>query len=150
MTNTIIKVAPATTGQRPQIIELLQQNDLPSSDMPDVLSNFIVATNGDVVVGVIGLEQYGPFGLLRSMVVKAPYRNQHIATRLVQQVEQTASMQGMTSIYLLTETARHYFEKKGYNIVERDRVPRPITGSTEYSHLCPVSAVVMKKDIVPN
>lgn len=51
------------------------------------------------------------------------------------------------SIYLLTETAKPYFEKRSYTIVERDNTPDVIRRSSEFSHVCPVTAVVMKKTL---
>jgi len=51
------------------------------------------------------------------------------------------------AIYLLTETAKPYFEKRSYTIVERDNTPDVIRRSSEFSHVCPVTAVVMKKTL---
>jgi amino-acid N-acetyltransferase len=47
----------------------------------------------------------------------------------------------------LTETADKYFNKKGYRAIAREQVPEQIKASSEFNHVCPVSAVVMKKGI---
>jgi amino-acid N-acetyltransferase len=93
------------------------------------------------------MERYGHYGLLRSMVVHPGYRNKHIAAKLVSILEQTAASSGITSIFLLTETAADYFERKGYHTITRDEVPGDLMGSTEFSHVCPQTAIVMKKII---
>lgn len=96
---------------------------------------------------MIGLEHYDGAGLLRSMVVHPAYRNRQIAERLVQQLEETASFSGITALYLLTETAEKYFSRKGYQTITRSEVPPLLMQSSEFSHVCPASATVMKKEL---
>ena len=142
-------IQKAIAENRNDIINLLESQKLPSDDLPPVLENFFVATEERQVVGVIGMEGYGSYGLLRSMVVHPDHRNRQIAEKLVQQLEQRARDSGITTIYLLTETAETYFNKRGYVLTTRDDVPQVLLQSSEFSHVCPVSATVMKKDLVP-
>ncbi len=141
---TIIK---AVGSQRKALIQLLQAESLPVDDLPASLDHFFVAQDKDQVIGAIGLELYGGCGLLRSMVVQPAYRSQHIAACLVQQLEQYAKNLGIDVMYLLTETAPGYFERKGYQRIARDEVPEQLRASSEFSHVCPVSTIVMKKQI---
>jgi amino-acid N-acetyltransferase len=115
--------------------------------LPSQLDNFFVAIEVDKVIGAIGLEQYDNCGLLRSMVVNNEYRNQSIASRLVRELEENAQNLGIDCIYLLTESAPGYFERKGYKKVSRTDVPELIQASSEFSSVCPVSAIAMKKEI---
>jgi amino-acid N-acetyltransferase len=94
------------------------------------------------------MELYGESALLRSMVVHPAYRNRHIAGDLVKLLEQKAISQGITAIYLLTETAENYFTKKGYEKISRKVVPAELLASTEFSHVCPASATVMRKQLI--
>jgi amino-acid N-acetyltransferase len=142
-----IKITKASDEQRQSIIALLHLNKLPVEDLPASLNNFFVAFDDSKVIGVIGLEQYEQYGLLRSMVVNKEYRNKNIASQLVQQLENYTTTIGITCIYLLTETAAQYFERKGYSKISRDEVPVALRASSEFSHVCPVSAIVMKKPI---
>ena len=146
-TSLEVNIAKAAEGQREAIIGLLRSEKLPVDDLPLTLENFFTATIGEQVIAAIGLERYGHDGLLRSMVVNNAHRNNHIASGLVQQLEDFAAKSGIDNMYLLTETAQHYFEKKGYQTISREGVPVAIRGSSEFSHVCPVSAVVMKKKI---
>jgi len=137
----------ATHEQRDAIVSLLNAEELPTEDLPEQLEHFFVALNNGTIVGAIGLEKYGSCGLLRSMVVNKDHRNKNIAAALVTELENYALTKGIAEMYLLTETAAAYFEKKGYSKIERADVPTALHASSEFSHVCPVSATVMKKQL---
>lgn len=138
-------ISSAAKVERQQVINLLKMAMLPVQDLPANLEGFLVAEDGGQVIGVAGLEVYKSYGLLRSVAVHTNYRNNHIAAQLLKAVEDGATTKGLTEIYLLTETARQYFEKKGYTVTGRDDVPGAIRQSSEFSHMCPASAIVMRK-----
>jgi amino-acid N-acetyltransferase len=140
-------IQKATEQHRGAIVSLLQSQKLPAEDLPPALDDFLIVKEEDSLVGLIGLERYGDYGLLRSMVVHPAYRNRQIAERLVQQLETNASGSGITVLYLLTETAAAYFNRKGYQTIHRNEVPPRVMASTEFSHVCPASATVMKKEL---
>lgn len=140
----------ASPQQRPAIVALLLSQGLPAEDLPQTLRDFYVALEEEKVIGLIGMERYGRFGLLRSMVVHPHFRNRHIAASLVQLLEERAAASGVESLYLLTETAEQYFSRKGYTKVSREDVPAEVKAASEFSHVCPVSATVMKKNFVNN
>jgi len=142
-----MQIVEAIEQSRDEMINLLQSNNLPTEDLPTSLHEFYAAIDEGRVVGLIGMERYSHYALLRSMVVHPAYRNRHIAEKLVQLLEQTAHVSGITAMYLLTETAPQYFERKGYQKITRDEVPKALQASSEFSHVCPVSAIVMKKMI---
>ncbi len=131
--------------EREEAIDLLASQKLPTADLPLSLNNFFYVKDGDRLVALIGLEKYNVHGLLRSMVVHPAYRNKNIASLLVQKIEETAIQENLKSVFLLTETASVYFEKKGYVKVDREKVPFEIKSSSEFSNVCPVSAAVMMK-----
>jgi amino-acid N-acetyltransferase len=81
------------------------------------------------------------------MVVHPEYRNKQIAKKLVQLLEQKAASSGIITMYLLTETAEKYFSRNNYQLITRKEVPEPLFRSSEFSHVCPVSATVMKKEL---
>ena len=130
-----------------EIIDLLRSNNLPWEDLPASLNDFYAMVDEGKIVGLIGMERYAHYGLLRSMVVHPDYRNRLIADKLVQALEQTAVKSGITAMYLLTETAEQYFSKRNYQVITRSEVPQALFQSSEFSHVCPVSATVMKKDL---
>lgn len=140
-------VAAATNDDRPFIETLLTTEKLPIKDLPASLDRYWVVRDKDRIIGVIGLELHPPYGLLRSLAVSPDHRGFGIGNILARTVEEQAVGLGLESIYLLTETAKSYFEKRGYTLVERDATPDAIRRSSEFSHTCPVSAAVMKKTI---
>lgn len=142
-----MKIIQANQTHRSTIIELLKTEKLPVDDLPGNFDHFFVAIIDEVVVGAIGLELYPPLGLLRSMVVRKDYRNQKIAAALVETLEKHAGNLNIDAIYLLTETASTWFNRKNYQLVERTEVPDAIKQSSEFSSVCPVSAIVMKKTL---
>ena len=146
MQNTIT-ITVAESKYKEAIIALLQSERLPVEDLPARFQNFFIATDNGFVIGAIGLEVYGRDGLLRSLVVKPEYRKMKIAEGLVNEVEKLGKSFGLAAIYLLTETAQRYFAGKGYQAIERKEAPASLMQSSEFSHVCPASAVLMKKNL---
>ena len=139
---------PATTDDLSLILQWLQQNHLPSSDIPTQMNGIFLFRLGPEVVGLGGIEQYDSYGLLRSVVVAAPYRGKGYGRRLCQQLLERAGQQGIRELYLLTQTAERLFETLGFETIERRTAPLEIQQTTEFSHLCPAAATCMKRVIV--
>jgi len=142
-----ILITAAHEDSREAVVELLKRERLPADDLPTHLDDFILAMADSQVIAAIGLERYGVYGLLRSLVVRPDYRNQYIAGKLIGQLESNAAASGLKEIYLLTETAPDYFDKKGYTRISRIEVPDILMQSSEFSHTCPTSAIVMRKTL---
>lgn len=116
--------------------------------VPDQFEHFFkVCDHPGKIAAAIGLEIYGTYGLLRSLVVKEACRNKGIAFRLVQNLIVHAKKLGLKKIYLLTTTADKYFEKHSFERISRDNVPEEIKQSREFSLICPASAIVMELTI---
>lgn len=130
-----------------QVTALLAAEKLPTSDLPDTLENFLVAIEDAEIIGVAGLEIYGNYGVLRSLAVSGEHRCKGIAGKLLTRIEVLAALKALKEMYLLTETAPDYFEGNGYGKITRADVPAEVQQSSEFSHVCPVSAIVMKKII---
>ena len=104
--------------------------------------------NGDgLLVGVAGYERYGSDILLRSVAVSEPWRSTGIGARLTADRLAHAKAQGCAAAYLLTDTARGYWERHGFSQIDRDSAPAPITRSHEWSAACPVSATAMYRSL---
>lgn len=129
------------------IIELLKQNHLPYQDVKTENKEFFLAYDGSISIGIVGLENFGDIGLLRSMVVKPEHRSKKYGKQICEVLIDYAKTQGIKDIYLLTITAKDYFEKIGFNIIERDSAPYAIKNTTEFLDLCPSSAICMTTNI---
>jgi amino-acid N-acetyltransferase len=139
-------IEPAT-NERESIAATLSAEKLPADDLPATMDNFFMALENGQLTGVIGLEIYGAYGLLRSLAVLPEFRKRGVAGELIGRLENHAAAKGLEALYLLTETAPVYFLKKGFTKIGRDDVPDEVKQSSEFSHVCPVSAIVMKKSI---
>ena len=130
------------------ICSLLEEGNLPTSDIKEGMQEFIVAEDGKRLVGNIGLETYDDVGLLRSMVVSNDYRNAGIASQLIELLIDRARQKGLKVLYLVTNTAEVYFLKKGFEKITRAEVDKKLLSSTEFNGLCPVSSVIMMKPLI--
>lgn len=120
--------------------------ELPSRDLtPAHMEGFLLALHGDRPVGMIGLEQFGPVALLRSLVVDAGCRTAGIGRLLVDALEKNAVRRGASELWLLTIDADAYFAGLGYTVRPRSEAPPAIRETPEFSTLCPGDAVLMSK-----
>ncbi len=135
-------------GFKLNIIELLKSENLPIDGINDDLENFLIAFENNIVYAAVGMEIYGKYALIRSLVVKNDSRNQGLAGRLILNIEDQAIKHEVIALFLLTETASTYFNKKGFNEIARTEVPIEVQQSNEFRYICPQSALVMKKSVV--
>lgn len=142
-----VTIRPATDSDLSSIAALLKASDLPIDGVMDALRGFLVAEANHRIVGVVGMEYRGGFGLLRSTAVDAAWRGQRIARQLVERIIAEAESRGIRALYLLTTTAEHYFPSFGFTTVSRDAVPEPIRQTGEFLGACPASAVAMTLSI---
>ena len=132
----------------PSICDLLQQNELPTDDLPTQdLSLFLVEEQAGVLQAVAGLERCGEAGLVRSVATASDARGRGYAGKLVAELERMAMKQDICELFLLTETAESYFSHRDYLKIERDQAPDSIRSSRQFSALCPDSATLMHKQL---
>ncbi len=48
-------------------------------------------------------------------------------------------------MFLLTETAAHFFPRFGFRAISRGEVPESVRASLEFTTACPKSALVMER-----
>ena len=58
-----------------------------------------------------------------------------------------AKEKDIKQLYLLTLTADRFFEKECFERISRESMPEAIQNTTEFTSICPVSSVCMKKEI---
>jgi amino-acid N-acetyltransferase len=133
----------ASPSDESQIRNLLSRFNLPFEDIREHLSHFIIARKEDKIIGCVGLEAHGPYGLVRSLAVAEEYRGMGIARILCARLMENASKLSIDNLYLLTETAAGFFEKLGYYRVDRNEAPDAIKSTREFTLLCPSTASFM-------
>lgn len=142
--STGIVVRAASERDLAEILRLVAANSLPVEGVEDALPGFIVAEESGRLVGAIGVERCGGYGLLRSAVVDATARNTGVGGQLVERAIDTARSSGLKTLYLLTTTAENYFPRFGFDVADREQAPESIRETTEFTTACPASATMMK------
>ena len=127
----------------PDLFALLQQSSLPIDGIRDHLSTVLLAREDGNIVGSAAIELYGSVALLRSVAVVAPKRDQGLGQRLTRAALALAQARGITDLYLLTETAQHYFPRFGFHAISRQEVAPAIHHSVEWTSACPETAQAM-------
>ena len=122
---------------------LLQNCDLPFEDCKEQLDNFYGITSGNDLIAIGALQIKGPVALLRSVAVLEGNRGKGLAFRMTQHLLEVARTNGVRDIYLLTESAEHYFTRFGFQAVERNSVPAYVQSTRQFESLCPASAQAM-------
>ena len=124
---------------------LLADTALPQDGLEDQFGrSYAVALEPGRLIGAAGVERYGGYGLLRSVITAPDRRGRGIGEALVRNRLDWAAQEGLEAVYLLTTTAMGYFPRLGFIPVQRETVPAEIRASGEFSSVCPSSAVVMR------
>jgi len=144
MSDGDIAISGATTDDLPVIRQLLLTNNLPTSGIDDHWRTFIVAREGDAIVGCGGSEAYKYAALIRSVAVADSHRGRGIGRRIVRQLLDRLASRGIREFYLLTTTAQPYFAKRGFKPIDRDEIHPQLLESTELLGACPDTAVCMR------
>jgi len=130
------------------VLALLRGAGLPTADLasaPD-LHLWVLESEGSII-GVIGMERFGMYALLRSLAVAPRHRQRGLGHQLVALLERDVQADGIEQLVLLTETAERFFRAVGYEIIDRRHVPEESKQSAEFRSLCPASAVCMTKSL---
>jgi amino-acid N-acetyltransferase len=139
----MITYCTATSYDLPEIMALLNAAHLPQVGLEEHILNFMLALEGDKVVGCAGLEVHQNSGLLRSVVVAPAYRSQGVGAKLTQGMMDLARQKNLTSLSLLTETAADFFLRFGFVEVKRVELPAALQSSQELQGACPETAIAM-------
>lgn len=142
----MIELRPAEGPERILAEQLLLSAKLPTDILTSGLGELWVARKeGATAVG--GFEFYGEDALLRSVAVDAAHRGTGIGSRLTDALLKIAEERGVLRVWLLTETAERFFQKKGFRRVDRSSITNTaLLASPEFTHVCASTAVCMMKE----
>lgn len=130
-----------------KVLVLLSLANLPIRDIDENVELFSLEMDSEII-GTAGLEIFGRIGLLRSLSVLESQKGKGYGLLIVQKLESYVKTKNIKALYLLTSTAKDFFETKcKYELIERINVPIEIQNSQQFASICPSSAVIMKKDI---
>ena len=132
----------------PALVAALAAGDLPVDDLAAPGRTFFAyRTLGGTLVGYGGFELFGPEVLLRSVVVLPTLRGRGIGRNLVPLLMRRAFDRGARRAWLLTTSAAPYFEKIGFARSRREVAPPDIATTSQFTTLCPASAVLLSRSI---
>jgi amino-acid N-acetyltransferase len=126
-----------------QFKELIADAGLPIEDLNYQKQILISFFEENIFIATVGLEIYGTDALLRSVAVVKEKQKQGIGSLILEQLKPVLIENKIQNLYLLTETAKDFFLKKGFELIERKDVPESVKASAEFSSICPASAIVM-------
>ena len=133
-----------------EILSLLSEYSLPVSDIStENPPQFFGFRSEGKLVGLVGLELYAPYALLRSLVVTPAFRSTGLGRKLVAHAEAQAAARGIQKLFLLTSTAEQFFLDRGYVPASRTDAPPAIQRTSQFAGLCPSSAAFLCKPIQP-
>src|SRR3970040_1934421 len=136
-------IRAAVAPDLPQIVEMLRGAGLIGGGVEEQLGAFLIAADGERVIGSAGLEVYGDVALLRSVAVDEGLRGQGLGRRLVTAAVAHARRLGVREGALLTTSAAPFFRRLGFREAERQALDPRLTASQELGDECCATAVVM-------
>ena len=140
-------IQPATETDSHPIKKLLDDNDLPTSDLDQSNVHLFIGLIDSKMAGVIGIEKRNNVGLLRSLAVEDSFKGQGVGRELTLKLIDLCTSDNIEKLFLLTMTAKKYFEKFGFVEIDRVEVPDEIKQTREFKDICPASSVVMYKEL---
>jgi amino-acid N-acetyltransferase len=120
---TTLTLRRGDAGDLAEILSLLERSALPTADVHEARPDFVLASDGAVLIGVGGT--------------------------IVRRLEGLARDQSIAEIVLLTQTAKAFFLQHGYREISRDQAPAAVQESAEFRTLCGASATCMQKSLRP-
>jgi N-acetylglutamate synthase-like GNAT family acetyltransferase len=143
----MIDLMPAVGPERDLAAQLLISAKLPTDILTSGLGELWIARSGEATA-VGGFEFYGEDALLRSVAVDEPHRSTGLGSRMIDALLAIAVKRGVQRVWLLTETAEGFFQRKGFERVDRGQIKNArLLASPEFTHVCSSTAVCMMKSI---
>lgn len=140
------QIRPATAADFPAIQALLTAASLPVAGVDAASGEYVVADLAGKVVGALGVEKSDSAALLRSFTVQADFRKRGIGEALVRHVLGQLKFEGVSPLYILTNTAEAFAARFGFVKISRQEIPVALLASSALGTACPASSTCMKLD----
>lgn len=132
-------------SNREQAAEFLEAFNLVYTDLDQPNIRIFRFEDSGQLVGFGGLEIFGNLALLRSIAVGKELQGKKAGRFICSWIEDWAKENHISELYLLTTTARDFFAHLDYQIIQRDEFPESLRQTSQFSQLCPASAICMMK-----
>jgi amino-acid N-acetyltransferase len=123
----------STAQDLDQVLALLGEVNLPIDGVAEHFGGFLVALDGEKIVGCVGQERYGDAALLRSLAVSPALQGIGLGWELTARLLDEARDGGVKEVVLLTTTAADFFARHfGFAITERKQFDEVFASSVEW------------------
>jgi amino-acid N-acetyltransferase len=129
----VISIRKAGPGDLFSIFDILRGSGLPTEGVDEILARFLVADQEGRIVATAGIELGEECALLRSVAVVPEARGTGLGVEIVRQALRLASLSGAGTVYLLTTSARGFFERFGFRPALRAEIEAKFPDSAETS-----------------
>ncbi|HHW02720.1 MAG TPA: GNAT family N-acetyltransferase [Thermoanaerobacterales bacterium] len=141
----MISIRKALPTDISKVKEVLSKVNL-SADI-DSIDNFMVMELDNNIIATAGLEIYQDVAILRSVAVLPEFQHQGLGDGLVRAMINYADRRKISKLFLFTQTARGFFEKIGFKLIQRETIDERCKTSQQYKSNCPVNAYVMELNV---
>jgi len=138
----------AQPSDAPAIGAVLERCGLPVDDLARLVGEFHVAILDGQLVGCACAERFGDTAIIRSVAVLREWRDQGVASHLVNTVMMRARANGVRRAVLLTSTCPSYFARYGFSLIHASKLPHEVLESKEFQRLRNTSALCMSAELV--
>jgi amino-acid N-acetyltransferase len=143
-----MRIRMAQPTDAPAIGAVLERCGLPVDDLARLVGEFHVAIIESQLVGCACAELFGDTAIVRSVAVLREWRDQGVASHLVNAVMMRARANGSRRAVLLTSTCPSYFARYGFSLVHASKLPREVLESQEFQRLRDTSALCMSAELI--
>lgn len=135
-------------GGDPSLQQALGAAGLPTDDLNEPGRRFFrFTTLAGERVGFGGFERMGREVLVRSLVALPEARHRGLGSAMLALLLRRAFDEGGREAWLLTTTARPFFERAGFTAIDRSLAPASILGTRQAAALCPASAALLRRSL---
>lgn len=129
-----LQIVPSTPSDLPAVLTLLEEVHLPTEGVAQDFTDFIIVRANERVVGCVGLEKYGSYGLLRSLAVAPDFQGHKLSIQLVSQLLTYAQANLIDRVALLTNTAADLFIRHfSFERIDREQLGSIFAASPEWN-----------------
>jgi amino-acid N-acetyltransferase len=139
----MLEVSRLSKEETGELKQLLSSGQLCFNDIDEPAVQLFGVRIKDELVGYFGYELFNNLALFRSMVVVPEVRGKGTGSLIWAQAKEQLRKEGVSDVYLLTNTAAPFFGKQGFKEIIRASAPEPILATTEFKEFCPSDSVCM-------
>lgn len=131
-----VKIVRAKNSEVKKVANLLSECNLSSTGLKNHIHNFYLAKSSNRIIGSIGLEIHGQYGIIRSTAVLPRHRKKGIGSKLAKKMIDFTKAQGIDALYLKTENEAKFFHYQGFIPISPGQIPGEIKDTDMLAESC--------------